>query len=214
MSAVDDAVTRQQALIIKMNQTQDRVKVVEGKVDDGVTEISTKLDVVSGKVDYIWTLTDVRFKGIENERAAVYGDIGNIKTDMEATSNDMVSMANMVFDNADEVVRLAYMVEQLAKKQEQLTKKQGQHQFWWNLVMLMMLGIIIMMLGTIIYVVSLPVTVYPFSFPMGPNHAEPVDECKNPTNTIIGGLRCLTDKVLPKPCRNGYACKRDTYPDW
>ena len=216
MSAVDEGVTRQQALFIKMNQTQDCIKVVEGKVDDGVTEISTKLDVVSGKVDYIWTLTDVRFKGIENERAAVYGDIGNIKTDignintfMDATFKDICVIAKEVVNNdvADEVARLAYMVEQLAKKQEQ-------RQFWWNLVMFMMLGIIIMMLGTIIYVVSLPVTVCPFSVHMGQNQTEPVDECKNPTNTIIGGLRCLTDKILPKPCRDGYACKRDTYPDW
>jgi hypothetical protein len=205
MSAVDEAVTRQQALFIKMNQTQDLVKVVEGKVDDGVTEISTKLDVVSGKVDYIWTLTDVRFKGLEENRARIYGEVTHIKDDLVPIANDMVSIANMVFDNADEVARLAYMVEQLAKKQEQ-------RQFWWNLVMFMMLGIIIMMLGTIIYVVSLPVTVCPFSFPMGPS--TPVDVCKNATNTIIDGLRCLTDKMLPRPCRDGYACKRDTYPDW
>jgi hypothetical protein len=213
---VDEAVTRQQALFIKMNQTQDCIKVVQGKVDEGVTEISTKLDVVSGKVDDgfgeidakmadMLTLTDVRFKGLEENRARIYGEVTHIKDDLVPIANDMVSIFNMVVHNADEAARLAYMVEQLAKKQEQ-------RQFWWNLVMFMMLGIIIMMLGTIIYVVSLPVTVCPFSFPMGPS--TPVDVCKNPTNTIIGGLQCLTDKILPRPCRDGYACKRDTFPDW
>jgi hypothetical protein len=196
MSAVDEAVA--QSLYIKMDELDKLVKVVEAKVDDGFGEIDAK-------IADIWTLTDVRFKGLEENRARIYGEVTHIKDDLVPIANDMVSIANMVFDNADEVARLAYMVEQLAKKQEQ-------RQFWWNLVMFMMLGIIIMMLGTIIYVVSLPVTVCPFSFPMGPS--TPVDECKNPTNTIIGGLRCLTDTILPKPCRAGYACKRDTYPDF
>jgi uncharacterized protein YqhQ len=195
-----------------IDELQEYLKVIEGKVDDGVKGIITHVDA---RIDDNWTLTSTRFTGIENERAAVYGEIGHIKDDLVPIVNDMVSIANMVSDNADEVARLAYMVDQNAKKQEQLAKKQEQRQFWWNLVMFMMLGIIIMMLGTIIYVVSLPVTVCPFSFPMGPNHAEPVDECKNPTNTIIGGiiggLRCLADKMLPKPCRGGFACERETY---
>ena len=96
----------------------------------------------------------------------------------------------------DDVARLAYMVEQFR-----------QLMLVCILAMLMMLGTIIIMLGYIIYVQSLPVTVCP-------HHAEPVDVCKNATNTIIGGLRCLTDKILPKPCRNGFGCKRETYPDW
>ena len=195
MSAVDEAVTRQQALVIKMNQTQDLVKVVGGKVDDGVNEISAKVDVVSGKVDYIWTLTDVRFKGVENERAAVYGEMTHVKDDMVNVAKDVVTITTNVVTVSDDVAMVANLVHQL--KQRQLL---------WNLAFFIMLGYIT-------YVVSLPVTVCPFSVPMGPNHTEPVDECKNLTN-IIGGLRCLTDKMLPKPCRDGYACKRDTYPDW
>jgi hypothetical protein len=214
MSVVDEAVA--QSLYIKMDELGKLVKVVEAKVDDGFGEIDAKVDDGFGEIDAkiadSWTLTDVRFKGLEENRARIYGEIGHIQDDLVPIANDMVSIFNMVSDNADEVARLAYMVDQNAKKQEQLAKKQEQRQFWWNLVMFMMLGIIIMMLGTIIYVVSLPVTVCPFSFPMGPS--TPVDLCKNATNTIFDGLLCLTDKILPRPCREGYACKRDTYPDW
>ena len=209
-----------QSLWAKMDDIDEHVKVVEAKVSDGMYVLCRNtretLEVareIEEKMADIWTLADVRFKGLEENRARIYREVTLIRDDLVPIGNDMVSIANMVFDNADEVARVAYMVEQLAKKQEQ-------RQFWWNLVMFMMLCIIIMMLGTIIYVVSLPVTVCPFSFPMGPNHTEPanhtepVDVCKNATNTIIDGLRCLTDKMLPKPCRAGYACKRETYPDF
>ena len=213
MSAVDEAVTRQQALFIKMNQTQDCIKVVQGKVDEGVTEISTKLDVVSGKVDDgfgeidakiadIWTLTDVRFKGLEENRARIYGEVTHIKDDLVPIANDMVSLANMVFHNADEAARLAYMVDQNAKKQEQLAKKQEQRQFWWNLVMFMMLGYII-------YIVSFPVTVPPFSSPGGQNQTEPVDMPMNPTNTHFGHAVWWIDTFLHKCCRPGFSCQRE-----
>jgi hypothetical protein len=208
-----------------IDELQEYLKVIEGKVYECVTEISTKLDVVSGKVDDgfgeidakmadIWTLTDVRFKGLEENRTRIYGEIGHIKSDLVPIANDMVSIANMVFHNADEAARLAYMVDQNAKKQEQRDKQREQRMLMYFLVVVMMLGVMFIMLGTIIYVVSLPVTVCPFSVHMGQNHTEPVDVCKNATNTIIDGLRCLTDKMLPRPCRDGYACKRETYPDF
>ncbi len=145
------------------------------------------------------TILFTRITGLENGQAGIYGEVTHVQDDVATVG--------------DEVARLAYMVEQLAKKQEQ-------RMLMYFLVMFMMLGVMFIMLGTIIYVVSLPVTVCPFSFPMGPNHTEPanhtdpVDVCKNATNTIIDGLRCLTDKMLPKPCRDGYACKRETYPDF
>ena len=149
-----------------MDDIDEHVKVVEAKVSDGMSVLCQNtretLEVareIEEKMADIWTLADVRFKGLEENRARIYREVTDIKAELVPIGNDMVSIANMVFDNADEVARLAYMVDQNAKNQEQLAKKQEQRQFWWNLVMFMMLCIIIMMLGTIIYVVSLPVTV-------------------------------------------------------
>ena len=204
MSDFDEGLRRAQAQYIKLDQIDDRVKAVEAKVDDGMS-------VLCKKIDENWTLTDVRFTGLETGQASIYGEVTDVKNVVARVEDDVVNIANdvayihgevctlrwEVATVGDEVARLAYMVDERAKKQEQ-------RQFVWNLAMF------IIMLGYITYVVSLPVTVCPW----GPHHAEPVDECKNATNTIIGGLRCLTDKMLPKPCRNGFACKRDTYPDW
>ena len=198
MSAFDEGITHRQALYIKMDEIDDRVKAVEAKVSE--------------KIDENWTLTDVRFTGLETGQASIYGEVTDVKNVVARVEDDVVNIAQdvgyvhgevctlrgEVATVGDEVARLAYMVEQLAKKQVIM--------LW---IIIIMLGIIVIMLGFITYVVSLPVTVCPW----GPHHAEPVDECKNLTN-IIGGLRCLTDKMLPKPCRDGYACKRDTYPDW
>ena len=178
-----------QALFSKMKQTEDRVKVVEAKVDDGFGEIDEKMQD-------IWTLTDVRFTGLENGRARIYGEMNHIKDDVVYIHGDVGIVLGKVANVADDVAMVAHLVHEV--KQRQLV---------WNIAFFIMLGIIM-------YLVWLPVTVCPLSFPMGPNHTEPVDVYKNATNTIIGGLRCLTDKILPKPCRDGYTCKRDTYPDW
>ena len=200
-SAVDMTVA--QCIYHKMDEIDDRVKVVEAKVSDGVS-------VLCAKIAENWTLTDVRFTGLETGQASIYGEVTDVKNGVARVEDDVVNIANdvayvhgevytlrgEVATVGDEVARLAYMVDERAKKQVIMLG-----------IIIIMLGIIIIMLGYNTYVGSLPVTVCP-------HHTEPVDECKNATNTIIGGLRCLTDKMLPKPCRNGFACKRETYPDW
>ena len=175
MSAVDEGLRRAQAQYIKLDQIDDRVKAVEAKVSE--------------KIDENWTLTDVRFTGLENGEAGIYGEVNHIKDDVGYIHGEVCTLRGEVAHVADDVA----MVKKLMVV--------------CILLVVIMLGIIIIMLGYITYVQSLPVTVCP-------HHAEPVDECKNPTNTIIGGMRCLTDKILPKPCRNGFACKREVYPDW
>ena len=194
MSAVDEGITRAQALYIKMDQIDDRVKTVEAKVSDGMGVLSQNtretLEFARGidkKIDENWT-------GLETGQASIYGEVTDVKNVVARVEDDVVKIANDVATVGDEVARLAYMVEQLAKKQVIM--------LW---IIIIMLGIIVIMLGFITYVQSLPVTVCPW----GPHHAEPVDMPMNPTNTHFGHAVWWIDTFLHKCCRPGFSCQRE-----
>jgi hypothetical protein len=200
MSAVDEGVTYR-PLYIKMDEVDDRVKVVETKVSDGIS-------VLCKKIDENWTLTDVRFTGLETGQASIYGEVTDVKNVVARVEDDVVNIAQdvgyvhgevctlrgEVATVGDEVARLAYMVDERAKKQCIMLG-----------IIIIMLGIIIIMLGCITYVVSLPVTVCPW----GPHHAEPVDMPMNPTNTHFGHAVWWIDTFLHKCCRPGFSCQRE-----